>query len=371
MAVDNLPTFDTYAVEDNSKRGSQMQPFVYLLAMVGATVDASPTAAAVPDVSKPPASGPNQAPSPKNSPATWVGYLDYPTKSLQREEGGKVSFKLSVSKWGTLADCTVVKSSGSKDLDEQTCQKLMERASFRPATDGNGQTVAGEYFGNVRWYIPDDAEAPRLASLFDPQSGTISVSAMRVYPSVSADGSEARSKPVPIANPGSWISPADYPPAALAKKYQGTTQFTVQVGRDGRVVGCTIRESSGSADLDAATCANVTRRARFSPALDSSGDPVEGTYTNSVRWQIPKETLPVPGTTTLLFVVEKDGSLVKCEFREAGILKPRGGPCATTPSFDPPLDEKGNPVRKQFVVSVVTRVTEMPDPAKDDGAPVF
>lgn len=365
MAVDNLPTFDTYAVEDNSKRGSQMQPFVYLLAMVGATVDASPTAVAVPDVSKPPASGPNQAPSPKNSPATWVGYLDYPTKSLQREEGGKVSFKLSVSKWGTLADCTVVKSSGSDDLDHQTCAKIMERARFAPATDAQSRPVAGEYFGNVHWSIPNDAAPPRPESTFDSQTGSIKVSAMRVAP---PPGSTKTRWPVPANNPGDWVSAADYPPAALAKRAEGKTQFTVGIGPDGRVSRCTILQSSGSPELDAATCTYVTQRARFTPALGEDGKPVEGTYTNSIFWNIPgKESLPKVGTTTMLFLVEKDGSVSKCEFREAGVLKPDSGPCAEPPSFEKPLDANGKPVRKQFVISVVIKDSELSDQGQEKG----
>lgn len=46
--------------------------------------------------------------------------------------------------------------------------------------------------------------------------------------------------------------------------------------------------SSGSSDLDLATCSNVGRRARFDPALDSRGEPTSGTYSNRVRWQIPQ-----------------------------------------------------------------------------------
>jgi len=61
----------------------------------------------------------------------------------------------------------------------------------------------------------------------------------------------------------------------------------VTVGTDGRVVDCTITSSSGSPDLDAATCTNVTRRARFKPALEN-GQPVQATYSNRIRWVIPE-----------------------------------------------------------------------------------
>jgi len=52
-------------------------------------------------------------------------------------------------------------------------------------------------------------------------------------------------------------------------------------------VDCTVTSSSGSPDLDAATCTNVTRRARFKPALEN-GQPVQSTYSNRIRWVIPE-----------------------------------------------------------------------------------
>jgi len=55
------------------------------------------------------------------------------------------------------------------------------------------------------------------------------------------------------------------------------------------VTGCSVTSSSGSPDLDDATCANVTRRARFNPATDGEGQPTSGSYSNRVRWVIPKD----------------------------------------------------------------------------------
>jgi protein TonB len=92
----------------------------------------------------------------------------------------------------------------------------------------------------------------------------------------------------PRGNPASWATPNDYPSRALREERTGTTGFRVSVGADGRVTDCQITSSSGHADLDQATCANVTRRARFNPAKDSSGNAVQGTYSNRVRWVIPE-----------------------------------------------------------------------------------
>ena len=97
-----------------------------------------------------------------------------------------------------------------------------------------------------------------------------------------------RPNPVPKGNPGNWANTNDYPSRALQQEREGTTGFRVTVGPNGRVTDCQVSSSSGHPDLDQATCTNVTRRARFDPALDGSGNPTTGSYSNRVRWQIPK-----------------------------------------------------------------------------------
>jgi protein TonB len=92
---------------------------------------------------------------------------------------------------------------------------------------------------------------------------------------------------VPIGNPANWALADDYPSFDLVEGHEGTTTFRVAVGMDGRVTGCEIVRSSGFRGLDSATCNALKRRARFSPAIDDSGQKVAGSYTNSVRWQIP------------------------------------------------------------------------------------
>ena len=93
----------------------------------------------------------------------------------------------------------------------------------------------------------------------------------------------------PKGNPGNWATTNDYPTRALREEREGVTGFRVTVGTDGRATGCDVTSSSGSADLDQATCSNVMRRARFTPATDGEGNPTTGSYSSRVRWVIPKE----------------------------------------------------------------------------------
>lgn len=85
-----------------------------------------------------------------------------------------------------------------------------------------------------------------------------------------------------------WVCPGDYPIMALREEREGTAVFRVRVGIDGLVKECVITMSSGWADLDATTCAVITRRASFKPATDGEGNPIEGYWSNSVRWEIPE-----------------------------------------------------------------------------------
>lgn len=97
-----------------------------------------------------------------------------------------------------------------------------------------------------------------------------------------------RAAPEPRGNPGRWANANDYPSRALREEREGTTSFRVIVNAKGRVDSCQVTSSSGHSDLDAATCKNIQRRARFRPALDSAGNPMQAAWSSRVRWQIPK-----------------------------------------------------------------------------------
>jgi TonB family protein len=95
----------------------------------------------------------------------------------------------------------------------------------------------------------------------------------------------------PKGNPGSWVTTNDYPAMALREEMQGVSGFMLTVSPSGLVTDCRITASSGSPQLDQATCANVIRRARFDPALDAKRKPIVGYYSNRVRWQIPVDAV--------------------------------------------------------------------------------
>jgi periplasmic protein TonB len=95
--------------------------------------------------------------------------------------------------------------------------------------------------------------------------------------------------PKPRNDPAGWVTTSDYPSRDLHDGNQGRVSFELSVGANGKIQGCRIVESSGFAGLDAATCKNVSRRARFKPATDAMGDTVGGTYGGTIRWVIPRD----------------------------------------------------------------------------------
>lgn len=88
----------------------------------------------------------------------------------------------------------------------------------------------------------------------------------------------------------------DYPPAALRAGEEGMTEFRTQVDIKGRVTGCSITRSSGSATLDSATCRMLVVRARFEPALDSEGRPTAGETRGRIVWRLPQPPTPPAGS---------------------------------------------------------------------------
>ena len=92
----------------------------------------------------------------------------------------------------------------------------------------------------------------------------------------------------PKGDPSTWVTTDDYPPRALREMRGGSTGFRLSVDSTGRVTGCEVTSSSGSADLDQATCSYATRRARFFPGTDENGQPAASAYNGRVRW-VPQE----------------------------------------------------------------------------------
>jgi protein TonB len=82
------------------------------------------------------------------------------------------------------------------------------------------------------------------------------------------------------------IQSDDYPENARRDGEEGTVAVNLSIGTNGRVTGCTVTKSSGSRDLDNATCRILSSRARFTPAKNSDGSPTTDTYPKRITWRL-------------------------------------------------------------------------------------
>jgi TonB family protein len=91
------------------------------------------------------------------------------------------------------------------------------------------------------------------------------------------------------------FSDEDYPVSAVRAGEAGVVGFRVDVGKNGRVVACTIVTTSGSAALDSTTCRLLRSRARFSPATDRKGRATTDSLHGRIVWRLPEpEPEPPP-----------------------------------------------------------------------------
>ena len=82
------------------------------------------------------------------------------------------------------------------------------------------------------------------------------------------------------------FSSNDYPSQAIFADLSGTTRVVALVDEKGKLVDCTIVETSGVAVLDAQTCIIVRDRGKFSPAIGADGKPAKGVFVQRIRWEM-------------------------------------------------------------------------------------
>ncbi len=89
------------------------------------------------------------------------------------------------------------------------------------------------------------------------------------------------------------VRPSDYPAEALDRNEQGSVRVRLEIDKRGSVQRCNILSSSGSGSLDRTTCRIFSQRARFTPARDSNGNAISGTFSQTVTWRLAE----LPGST--------------------------------------------------------------------------
>lgn len=101
-----------------------------------------------------------------------------------------------------------------------------------------------------------------------------------------SDAAPLAERAQPRMNLARYVRGGDYPPGALRRHEQGIVGFDLDVSAEGRVTDCHVTVSSGSEDLDSATCRIMRRRARFDPARDAQGNRVPDRHSSRLEWRL-------------------------------------------------------------------------------------
>ena len=129
------------------------------------------------------------------------------------------------------------------------------------------------------------------------------------------------------ASLNTYFSADDYPATSLRAWQEGTTSFRLLVAANGRVAACQITLSSGFQALDMATCRILRSRARYQPARDAAGNPVEGTDSGRVTWRLPgpvPDRAGIPGPYIPAALETADAGTPGPDDYPAGTLMPPG-----------------------------------------------
>lgn len=86
-------------------------------------------------------------------------FSQYPPRALAAGEQGSVRFRAEVDAKGNVMSCRVTEGSGHERLDRETCDMIVDHASFKPALDSEGTAREAIHDGFVNWRIPGVAPA--------------------------------------------------------------------------------------------------------------------------------------------------------------------------------------------------------------------
>lgn len=79
---------------------------------------------------------------------------------------------------------------------------------------------------------------------------------------------------------------SDLPPALRVMGAARSVSVRYRVNVDGRVSDCAVTQSSGSVELDNATCRAIEARFRFRPSRDDNGHPVRSIIVETHQWSV-------------------------------------------------------------------------------------
>jgi TonB family protein len=93
-------------------------------------------------------------------------------------------------------------------------------------------------------------------------------------------------KPLPKNPQKPWFQASDYPRKMAREGYEAIVNFRLIIDATGKPKTCHVQTSTRPKEFDDAVCSGVMKRARFNPALDAQGTPVESFYRQTIVWRL-------------------------------------------------------------------------------------
>ena len=90
---------------------------------------------------------------PATAPQSWILPKDYPQIALDGGITGETKFRVTVTPFGEVDECTITKKSGYPELDKRVCSAVATRAKFYPALDDSDRPTEGSYSSAVIWTL--------------------------------------------------------------------------------------------------------------------------------------------------------------------------------------------------------------------------
>lgn len=85
---------------------------------------------------------------------------NYPFWANQSGDQGSVRFRVSIDATGRMTGCAIIEPSPHETLNQPTCDLIMAKARFTPATDRRGRGMATTYTRQVRWTMDPPLPSP-------------------------------------------------------------------------------------------------------------------------------------------------------------------------------------------------------------------
>ena len=89
-------------------------------------------------------------------------FRQYPPRAKAAGEQGTVKFRTEVDARGNVMSCKVIGSSGYRRLDDETCEMIIDHATFKPTFDSAGKAREAIHDGLVNWRLAGPAAAPAV-----------------------------------------------------------------------------------------------------------------------------------------------------------------------------------------------------------------